>query len=324
MTTIVTGSAGFIGRNVVAALNQRGTSDILLVDQLGQDEKWQNLRGLNFEDLIPPGELARWLECNGGAVDAIVHLGACSATTETNADFLLENNYRFTRDLCNWAVERDVRFVYASSAATYGDGTHGYQDDDAYTRQLHPLNMYGYSKHMFDLWALRSGLLDRIVGLKFFNVFGPYEGHKGEMRSVVAKAYEQIAATGELSLFKSYRQGIADGEQQRDFVYVADAVAVILHFLDNRDVSGLYNCGTGRARTWIDLAQAVFQAMDRPANVRFVEMPEAMRAKYQYFTEADTTRLRGAGFKADFLELEEAVEVYVRTHLGGPVDGPPR
>ena len=320
MTIVVTGAAGFIGRNAVAALNQRGVSELLLVDQLGEDDKWKNLRGLVYEDLIQPGDLARWLDGKGRSVDAIVHLGACSATTERNADFLLENNYRFTRDLCTWAIEHKARFVYASSAATYGDGAHGYRDDDGSTLKLQPLNMYGYSKHMFDLWALRAGLLDRIVGLKFFNVFGPYEEHKGSMRSVVSKAYEEIIATGELSLFKSYRDGIDDGQQRRDFVYVDDAVAVLMHFLDNREVSGLYNCGTGASRTWLDLAHAVFAAMERPAKVRFVEMPDLLRAKYQYFTEADTTRLRGAGFDSAFLDLEIAVERYVRTHLSDDHD----
>ena len=314
MTTIVTGAAGFIGRNVVATLNRQGLDDLLLVDRLGEDEKWKNLRGLHYEDVFSPDDLDGWLHGRAG-VDAIIHLGACSDTTESDADFLLENNYRFSRRLCSWAVEHDARFVYASSAATYGDGTHGYTDDDASTRRLKPLNMYGYSKHMFDLWALRSGLLNQVVGLKFFNVFGPFEEHKGDMRSVVAKAHGQILATGELSLFKSYRSDVADGDQRRDFVYVDDAVAVILHFLQRRDVSGLYNCGTGVARTWVELASAVFQAMDRPTDVRFIDMPEGIRAKYQYFTQADTSRLRQAGFEADFLDLETAVETYVRSHL---------
>lgn len=320
MTIVVTGAAGFIGRNAVATLNQQGCGDLLLVDHLGSDEKWKNLRGLEYEDLIAPADLAGWL-AGRAEVDAIIHLGACSDTTEADADFLLENNYRFTRRLCGWAIENNARFIYASSAATYGDGTHGYADDDDSTRSLRPLNMYGYSKHMFDLWALRSGLLDQVVGLKFFNVFGPYEEHKGDMRSVVAKAHAQIRTAGELSLFKSYRPDVAHGEQRRDFVYVDDAVAVILHFLKARDVSGLFNCGTGVARTWVELAEAVFQAMDRPSNVRFVDMPEGIRAKYQYFTQADTDRLRRAGFEADFLPLDKAVDMYVKTHLDVVAEG---
>lgn len=314
MTTVVTGGAGFIGRNVVAALNRRGLDDILIVDLLGRDEKWKNLPGLDFADLIAPGELHRWLEGRTD-VDAVIHLGACSTTTEADADFLLANNYRFTRDLCTWSVDRKARFIYASSAATYGSGAQGYRDDDESTRRLRPLNMYGYSKHMVDLWALRSGLLDTVVGLKFFNVFGPYEDHKGDMRSVVAKAYDEILRTGELSLFKSYRPDVADGEQRRDFVYVDDAVAVVLHFLDNPGVGGLFNCGSGRAQTWLDLARAVFAAMERPLSVRFVEMPDGIRASYQYFTQADTTRLKAAGFADDFMDLDKSVADYVHRHL---------
>lgn len=314
-TTIVTGGAGFIGRNVVAGLNRAGTDEILIVDRLDTGEKWKNLLGLTFEDLIPPSALDGWLDGHARDVDAIVHMGACSDTTEIDADFLLENNYRFTRRLCGWALEHGARFVYASSAATYGDGSQGYNDDVARTWALRPLNMYGYSKHLFDLWALRNRVLDRVVGLKFFNVFGPYEDHKGHMRSVVAKAHHEISATGELSLFKSYRPGIADGHQRRDFVYVDDAVDVVLHFLERRDLSGLYNCGTGTARTWLELAEAVFEAMDRPMAVRFVDMPEEMRARYQYFTQADVSRLRAAGFERDFRDLRDAVAVYVKSHL---------
>jgi ADP-L-glycero-D-manno-heptose 6-epimerase len=314
--TVVTGAAGFIGRNTVAELNRRGLTDLVLVDDLGHDEKWQNLRGLKYEDLVRPSELMAWLGPVGlRGVDAVVHLGACSSTTEADADYLLENNYRFTRRLCEWALANHSRFVYASSAATYGDGNLGYSDEDTATARLVPLNMYGYSKHMFDLWALKSGLFDRVVGLKFFNVFGPFEDHKGDMRSGVAKAYEQIAGTGSLSLFKSYRDGIADGEQHRDFIYVQDAVDVLVHFLMTRERSGLINCGTGVARTWLDLGTAVFAAMDRPANIRFVEMPSVLQGKYQYFTQADTTKLREAGYEAEFLTLEQGVERYVRDYL---------
>jgi ADP-L-glycero-D-manno-heptose 6-epimerase len=285
--TVVTGAAGFIGRNTVAALNRRGVDELILVDTLGSDEKWKNLRGLAYEDVVDPEALFALLGSKGSeAIDAIIHLGACTSTTETDADYLLANNYRYTRRLCQWALDNDIRFVYASSAATYGDGSSGYSDADDVTARLMPLNMYGYSKQMFDLWALRRGLFDRIVGLKFFNVFGPYEEHKGDMRSVVSKAYCEIVATGHVSLFRSYREGIADGNQRRDFIYVDDAVRVILHFIDHREVSGLINCGTGRARTWLDLALAVFRALDLPPDIRFIDMPTALRPKYQYFTEA--------------------------------------
>lgn len=212
-------------------------------------------------------------------------------------------------------MANETRFIYAPSAATYGDGSLGYTDEDDVTPKLMPLNMYGYSKHMFDLWALRHDLLDRIVGLKFFNVFGPYEGHKGDMRSVVAKAYDEITEKGYLSLFKSYRYGIADGEQRRDFIYVDDAVKVILHFLDHGDEAGLVNCGTGRARTWLDLARAVFSGLELEPNIRFIDMPQALRDKYQYFTEAKTSKLRVSGFQDQFIELEEGVGDYLRTYL---------
>lgn len=314
-TVVVTGAAGFIGRNTVAELNRRGRDDLLLVDSLGTDEKWRNLVGLRYEDLIPPSELPGWLDANGRGVEAIVHLGACSATTERDADYLLENNYRTTRRLCEWSLQTSTRFVYASSAATYGDGTHGFGDDDANTARLEPLNMYGYSKHAFDLWALAHGLFDRIVGLKYFNVFGPYEDHKGDMRSVVNKAYEQIVATGELQLFKSYREGIADGEQRRDFIDVRDAVAVTLHFVDDRSQGGLVNCGTGVARSWLDLGHAVFAALGREPRIRFVDMPDGLREKYQYFTQADVAKLRSLGCTRAFHSLEQGVHDYVTGYL---------
>lgn len=316
---VVTGAAGFIGRNVVAALNARGHSDLLLVDRLGADERWRNLAGLEFEDLISPEELLAQIDHDRApAPDAVIHLGACSATTERNADFLWTNNYRHTRRLCQWALGQGARFVYASSAATYGDGAQGYRDDESQLAALRPLNMYGYSKHAFDRWAQRHGLFDRIVGLKYFNVFGPFEDHKAEMRSLVHKAHEQVLARGWIELFKSDRADYADGEQKRDFVYVRDAVAVTLHFLERRATGGLFNCGTGRARTWLDLARALFAAMGRPPDIRFIDLPAALRGKYQYFTEADTTRLRAAGYTAPFTSLEEAVHDYAKYLRDGP------
>ena len=316
---IVTGAAGFIGRNVAAALNARGRTDLVLADRLGTDRKWRNLRGLQFEDLLTPEELLTWLgSASDGSVEAVLHLGACSATTETDADFLLANNYRYTRRLAEWTAAHAIRFVYASSAATYGDGAHGYRDDDLVMPRLRPLNMYGYSKHMFDLWALRSGLLETSVGLKYFNVYGPYEDHKGDMRSVVNKAYEQILEDGYLSLFRSCRTEYADGEQQRDFIHVDDAVAVTLHFLDQRDIGGLFNCGTGVARTWLDLGTAVFAALNREPDIRFIDMPEQLRPTYQYHTRAEMDKLRAARFTADFLTLDEGVDRYVRGYLDSP------
>lgn len=308
---VVTGAAGFIGRNLAAALNARGQDDLLLVDYLGKEEKWRNLEGLDFEDVISPETFLNCVEDGKlDDIDAVLHLGACSATTERDADYLLNNNYRYTRVLCKWCVKHKVRLVYASSAATYGDGGKGYSDATP-LKDLRPLNMYGFSKHMFDLWAEKHGYLDRVVGLKYFNVFGPYEDHKGDMRSMVHKAWGQIRKTGKVQLFKSYKPEYADGEQMRDFVYVKDAVAVTLHFLENREIGGLYNCGTGKARSWKDMMNAVFAAMKLKPKIEFIEMPEILRGKYQYFTEADVRKLRGAGYGAPFTSLEDAVADYV-------------
>jgi ADP-L-glycero-D-manno-heptose 6-epimerase len=313
---VVTGASGFIGRNLVAELNARGYDDLLLVDNLGTDEKWSNLRGLRFEDLLQPPDFLSSLEQGKFSnLDAILHIGACSATTERDADFLLRNNYAYSRKLCEWSLQHNTRFVYASSAATYGDGSNGYSDDVSLLNTLRPLNMYGYSKHMFDLWAQKHGLFDRIVGLKYFNVYGPYEGHKGDMRSVVNKAYGQIKNTGKVQLFKSYRPDYADGEQMRDFVYVKDAVAVTLHFLNDRETGGLFNCGTGVARSWKDLVNATFSAMEVPSQIEFIEMPEVLRDKYQYFTQAEPAKLRNAGYAASFTSLENAIHDYVATYL---------
>jgi ADP-L-glycero-D-manno-heptose 6-epimerase len=323
---IVTGAAGFIGRNTVAALNARGENEIILVDELGKEEKWKDLVGLHYEDIVSPEEFLGLIE-DGAFVNArsVIHLGACSATTEKDADFLLRNNYQYTRVLCNWALANEIRFVYASSAATYGDGAQGYDDADAITPTLKPLNMYGYSKHMFDLWALKHYLFNpsperphdtndsNIVGLKYFNVFGPYEDHKGDMRSVVSKSYEQIRGTGEVKLFKSYRPEYKDGEQMRDFIYVKDAVDVTLHFaLQPADApGGLFNCGTGQARTWVDLATAVFDAMKMKPKIEFIEMPQQLQGKYQYFTQANDAKLRAAGYTKPFTSLEDGVREYI-------------
>jgi ADP-L-glycero-D-manno-heptose 6-epimerase len=312
----VTGGGGFIGRNVVAELNARGCDDLILVDSMGRDEKWRNLLGLSYEDILTPQQFLKDLEQDRIAgLDAILHLGACSSTTERDADYLLQNNYRYTRTLCEWSLRNGTRFIYASSAATYGDGSAGYTDNDAALPTLKPLNMYGYSKHMFDLWARKHQLFDRIVGLKYFNVYGPFEDHKEDMRSVVNKAYDQIRQTGRVQLFKSYRPDYADGEQKRDFIYVKDAVNVTLHFLQNRTGGGLFNCGTGEARSWKDLVNAVFAALGSAPQIEFIEMPDTLRAKYQYFTQADMAKLRRAGYTAPFMSLEDAVRDYVTTYL---------
>ncbi|HOW97794.1 MAG TPA: ADP-glyceromanno-heptose 6-epimerase [Kiritimatiellia bacterium] len=316
---IVTGGAGFIGSNLVAALNARGEDHILVVDELGTDEKWKNLVGLRYEDYMGRDDFRAAIQHDAlTAVDAVFHLGACSSTTEKDAGFLADNNYRYTRELCEWCLHNGARFIYASSAATYGDGESGYSDDDRHTLTLKPLNMYGYSKHMFDLWALRHALLDRIVGLKYFNVFGPREDHKGDMRSVVHKAYHQIRETGEVRLFKSYKPKYRDGEQVRDFIFIQDAVDVTLFFLDHPGVSGLFNCGTGQARTWNDLAKAVFAAMGLEPRITYIDMPPALREKYQYHTQADVLKLRKAGYDKPFTPLEEAAARYVKEWLSAP------
>ncbi|MBK6899416.1 MAG: ADP-glyceromanno-heptose 6-epimerase [bacterium] len=314
---IVTGGAGFIGANVVRGLNARGIDDIVVVDRLRDGAKWRNLLGLRVEDVVDKDDFR--LDVREGAlsadIDAVIHLGACSSTTETDADYLLDNNYRYSRELCEWCLEEGIRFVYASSAATYGDGALGYSDQDAATPGLAPLNMYGLSKHLFDLWALRSGRLDRIAGLKFFNVYGPFEDHKGDMRSVVHKAHGQILAQGRVELFRSYRPEFPDGGQVRDFVDVRDAVDVVLWLLDHPQVNGLFNCGTGEARSWNDLAAAVFAALGREPRIDYIEMPDHLRGKYQYHTQADLAKLRRAGYDRPFTRLEDGVRDYVQGHL---------
>jgi ADP-L-glycero-D-manno-heptose 6-epimerase len=320
---IVTGAAGFLGRNTVAELNRRGEQELVLVDELGKSEpgewaKWSNLVGLHYEDLVSPEEFLGLLEDGAfGEARALIHLGASSATTERDADFLVRNNYQYTRVLANWSQQNDVRFVYASSAATYGDGERGYDDDDAVTRLLKPTNMYGYSKHMFDLWALKNDLIDRMVGLKYFNVFGPYEEHKGAMRSMVSKSVKQIREEGIVRLFKSDRPEYKDGEQKRNFTYVKDAVDVTLHFaLEDTETGGLFNCSTGEARTCLDVARATFAALDLEPKIEFVPMPEEMQGEYQYVIEAKTQKLRAAGYKKPFTKLEVAIDEYVRGFFG--------
>ena len=313
---IVTGASGFIGSNIVSTLNAQGEDHILAVDILGKDEKWKNLVGLRYTDYVEADAFRLALHQDTlEKVDAVFHMGACSSTTETDASYLADNNYRFTRELCEWCLRNDVRFIYASSGATYGDGSLGYSDDDEMTWKLKPLNMYGYSKHMFDLWALRNNLQNEIVGLKFFNVYGPREDHKGDMRSVVHKAFGQIQQTGVVKLFKSYLPEYKDGEQVRDFVYVKDAVEVCLYFARNQRASGIFNVGTGTCRTWLDLARATFAAMGREPRIEFIEMPESLRAKYQYRTEADISKLRQAGFDQSMTTLEDGVRDYVTTWL---------
>ena len=315
---LVTGGAGFIGSGLIQALNASGVDRIVVADFLDSSTKWENLRDLRFEDYLEADLLPERLQSGTlGTFDLVLHMGACSSTTETDAAYLIRNNYEFTKSLAEWSVRAGSRFVYASSAATYGDGSLGMSDssDPAYLTTLRPLNMYGYSKHLFDLYARRTGLLERCAGMKFFNVFGPREDHKGEMRSLVNKAYRQVLDSGVIRLFRSYRPDYADGEQRRDFIYVKDAVAMTLHVAANPDANGLFNVGSGRAETWLELAQAVFLAMRVEPNIEFIDMPESIRDKYQYFTVADITRIRASGYDTAVTPLKDAVADYVNGYL---------
>lgn len=314
---VVTGGAGFIGSALIAALNKRRFTDILVVDHLGSGPKWKNLRNLSFADYVEKDDFLEMVIENKlvGPIEAVFHLGACTSTTEKDASYLIKNNYEYSKLLAQWATDANTCFIYASSAATYGDGSAGFSDDEQKIKDLRPLNIYGYSKHLFDLWARRAGLLKKIVGLKYFNVFGPNEYHKGDMRSFVVKAFEQINATGKVGLFRSYNSQYSDGEYVRDFIYIKDAVDMTLFFLDNPQISGLFNIGTGKARTWNDLVKAVFSAMGRKPNIEYSEMPESVRNQYQYFTQAGISKLRRAGYDKQTTSLEDAIADCVQQYL---------
>jgi ADP-L-glycero-D-manno-heptose 6-epimerase len=313
---LVTGGAGFIGSALVWALNRRGCDNIVVCDILGTNEKWRNLTPLRFADYVEAADLLPRLQSGAlGKFDLVLHMGACSATTEKDATYLIKNNYEFTKDLAVWSLAQKTRFVYASSAATYGDGSAGMEDDDIKLDTLRPLNMYGYSKHLFDLHAKRDGFLNKIVGLKYFNVFGPNEDHKADMRSLVHKSFAQVQNENLIRLFKSYRKDFRDGEQKRDFLYVKDAVAMTLHLVANKKANGLFNIGSGEARTWIALAISVFSALGKKPKIEFIEMPETIRDKYQYFTQANISRLRAAGYNEKITSLENAVADYVQNYL---------
>jgi ADP-L-glycero-D-manno-heptose 6-epimerase len=320
---LVTGAAGFIGSNVVASLNEAGRTDIVVNDVLGGEGKWRNLASRQFADFIPPADLMRWLD--GRKLEAVVHLGAISSTTATDGDLVIEANFRLPLRLFEWCASARTPFIYASSAATYGDGEAGYSDDwsRAALQRLKPMNLYGWSKHVFDLAvvecvARKDKVPPQWAGLKFFNVFGPNEYHKGEMMSLVAKRFDDAKAGSAIRLFKSHRAGIADGEQRRDFIYVDDAVAVVRWLLETPAVSGIFNVGTGKARSFRDLMTAMFAALGRKPAIEYIDMPASIRDSYQYFTQAETTNLRRAGYNADFTPLEEAVQRYVTGYLDRP------
>ncbi len=317
---LVTGGAGFIGSNVVAALNEAGRADIVVNDWLGADGKWRNLGKRRLADAVAPAELFRWLD--GRKLDAVIHMGAISDTTATDADLVLENNFRLSLRLLDWCTAQRVPFIYASSAATYGDGGAGFSDDwsPAALQKLQPMNLYGWSKHMFDLavverFTKKEKLPPQWAGLKFFNVFGPNEYHKGEMMSLVAKRFDDVKAGRTVRLFKSHKPGIGDGDQRRDFISVEDAVAVVQWLMQTPSVSGIFNVGTGKARSFRDLISAVFRALGREPKIEYVDMPEAIRGQYQYFTEAEVDNLRRAGYNAGFTPLEDSVQRYVTQYL---------
>ncbi|MBM3162592.1 MAG: ADP-glyceromanno-heptose 6-epimerase [Chlorobi bacterium] len=318
---IITGGAGFIGSAVLWKLNREGFDDIVVVDTLGSTdtEQWRNLSGLRFADFIPRETFLPMLESGAFRnISAIIHMGAISATTESDADLLVERNFACSKSIAAYCMKSGVRLIYASSAATYGDGRAGYADDEAALDTLRPLNMYGYSKQMFDRWALRNGVLAKAAGLKFFNVYGPNEYHKGEMTSVVYKAFRQIIRNGQASLFKSYRPDYRDGEQLRDFVYIRDCTDIMAWLLEHPEVSGLFNAGSGVPRSFNDLVKATFEALDMEPSISYVPMPEQLQGRYQYHTCADMRKLRHAGYHAAMTPLEQGVGEYVRNYLATP------
>ncbi len=307
-----------IGSSIIWELNRRGIEDILVVDHLGLSDKWKNLRALKFVDYLEKDEFRCRLlrgDFNDHRIRGVIHMGACSATTERDASYLADNNYLVTKELAEFCLPRDIRFLYASSCATYGDGSCGYADDEERIEVLRPLNMYGYSKQMFDLWAKRSGALSKITGCKFSNVYGPNERHKGEMRSVVLRAFEQITETGKLQLFRSYRPEYADGEQMRDFLYAKDAADMVLFLFEHSQGAGLYNIGSGRAETWNALAAAAFEALGKPVDIEYIEMPEHLRDRYQYYTKAEMGKLKALGYEREATSLHDSVVDDIRNYL---------
>ncbi len=320
---ILTGGAGFIGSAVLQALNARGIDNVLVVDNLGTTstpgtpEKWRNLQGKRFNDYMHKDRFFSLMENNRLTEDVscVIHLGACSSTIEQNAEYMMHNNYAFSKTVASWALRRELRFIYASSAATYGDGSHSFSDADSVTPTLRPLNIYGYSKQLFDEWALSSGATKKIVGLKFFNVYGPNEYHKGGQTSVIYKAFHQIRREGKVQLFRSHRPDYRDGEQLRDFVYVKDCSATICSLIDNKKVNGIFNLGTGKARSWNELVNAVFASLNMQPAIEYIDLPEIIRDKYQYFTEAVMTKLNTALPHRSTHQLDEGVRDYVQNYL---------
>ena len=315
MSVIVTGGAGFIGSCIVRTLNDMGIEDITIVDHICETDKWMNMRNKKYTEYINRDEFLEKLPEYAGKVTHIIHMGACSATTERNFDFLYKNNYEYTKTLWKFCTENQISFIYASSAATYGDGKEGF-DDKEDIKRLRPLNGYGYSKQLFDLWAEKQTIAPKQhVGFKFFNVYGPNEYFKGSMASVIFHSFNKINETGEMGLFKSYKEGYEDGGQLRDFVYVKDICKVVKFMIEHEEVSGLFNLGTGQTRSFYDLAASTFKAMGLEPNIKYIEMPESLRAKYQYYTQANMEKLRSVGYTDDFYSLEDGAKDYVQNYL---------
>lgn len=315
---VVTGGSGFIGSALIWRLNQLGRTDIIVVDHFGENEKFKNLIPLKFVDIFDReyfGSMVQDGFLKDNKIETIYHLGACSSTTMQDFNYLLHNNYEYSKFLCGNAIDNNIRFIYASSAATYGDGSNGYIDDESKIETLRPLNGYGYSKQLFDLWVKNNGFLDKVVGVKYFNVYGPNEYHKGDMRSVVSKSFDQIKELEKSKLFKSYIEGMADGEQKRDFIYVKDAVEMTLFFGENKIVNGIYNVGTGQANSFNNLVKPIFKALGLKENIEYFEMPEVLKNKYQNFTQADISKIRKAGYNKDMTDISNAVTDYVSNYL---------
>jgi len=310
---VLTGGAGFIGSAFLWKLNQEGIDDILVVDSLGNTDKWKNLRGKRFIDYMQKGDFLEMVKHGSlPKPKAVVHMGACSSTTLTDGNYFISNNYEYTKILSEWALKNKAPFLYASSAATYGDGNYGYSDDHKEMYKLEPLNMYGYSKQLFDLWALGNGSVEKITGIKFFNVFGPNEYHKGEMMSVICKQFQLVKNDGVIRLFKSYKPDYNDGEQKRDFIYIKDVVDVMYWFFTHPSKTGIFNLGTGQARSWNDIARAMFSALGKKPKIEYIEMPDYLKPKYQYFTQAVMDKLRKAGCSHKFQSLEDSIKDYTK------------